>query len=212
MIINRILAVFIYIYLRILFFTCKFQVVNAHYHFRAKDMNESGSFAIAFFHQNILSGLTTQDCKTFSPLISASKDGDIASFVVKNLGYTPIRGSSSRRAAASLKEVVRAVNSGRRTAITVDGPRGPKYEVKPGILKISQLTGAPVLPATFRAIKHRSLNSWDHFRIPKFFSKIIIRYEKPFIVPRDATKEDIEQLRLQLQETLLQGEQLSSLV
>jgi len=212
MILNRILAKFIYIYLKLLYFTCKFQVVNAHYHFRAKDMNESGSFAIAFFHQNILAGLPTQDCESFSPLISASKDGDLATFVVKNLGYTPIRGSSSRRANAALKEIVRAVKSGRRTAITVDGPRGPKYEVKPGILKISQLTGTPILPTTFRSVKHKSLNSWDNFRVPKFFSKIIIRYEKPFIVPRDASKEDIEKLRLQLQETLLQGEQLSSLV
>ena len=211
MILNRILAKIIYLYLKFLYFTCKFKVVNAHYQFRAGQMHEKGAFAIAFFHQNILSGLPTQDCKSFSPLISASKDGDLASFVVENLGYQPIRGSSSKNASGALKEIVRKVNSGRRTAITVDGPRGPKYKVKPGILKISQLTGAPILPTTFRAVRHKSLNSWDNFRIPLPFSKIIVRYEKPFIVPRDASKELIDNLTKQLEETLLHGEQVSAL-
>jgi lysophospholipid acyltransferase (LPLAT)-like uncharacterized protein len=109
MLLNRIIAKFIYIYLKLLYFTCKFQVVNAHYQHQAKEMHENGGFAIAFFHQNILAGLPTQDCKTFSPLISASKDGDIASFVVEQMGYQPIRGSSSRRANVALSEIVRAV-------------------------------------------------------------------------------------------------------
>ena len=79
-------------------------------------------------------------------LTSASKDGDLVAAFLQCFGIEPIRGSSSRRGAAALIEMKRATDQGWLVGITPDGPRGPRYHLNPGVVKLAQTTGSLVLP------------------------------------------------------------------
>ena len=112
-------------------------------------------------------------------LISASFDGELIARTIHLLGYETVRGSSSRRGATGLRALARAVAQGRTAVIPADGPRGPRYQLKPGIVKLAQLTGEPI--HSFYALPARAwvLNSWDALLIPKPFSRVIMAWGRP---------------------------------
>ena len=78
-------------------------------------------------------------------LTSASHDGAGLAAVAKVMGLESIRGSSSRRGSAALREMIRAVGRGLDICVTPDGPRGPRYRLSPGLIKLAQVTGSPLL-------------------------------------------------------------------
>lgn len=79
-------------------------------------------------------------------LISASRDGDLISDAVHRFDYDVVRGSSSKLGASALLQLSDVLAAGRDVVITPDGPRGPAYEIGPGIIFLAQKTGARVLP------------------------------------------------------------------
>ena len=79
-------------------------------------------------------------------LISASRDGDLLTDAIHRFGYNVIRGSSSRLGASAILQLTEELASGRDVVITPDGPRGPAYELGPGIVFLAQKSGASVLP------------------------------------------------------------------
>lgn len=95
----------------------------------------------------------------------------------ENLGFTTVRGSSSKGAARGLLAAIKKVKEGYHFAIAVDGPRGPIYKVKEGLPAISRKTEVPILPA--RAYPSRAKifeKSWNKAKFPMPFSTIEIRY------------------------------------
>lgn len=109
-----------------------------------------------------------------SVLTSISKDGSILVGVMARFGVGSVRGSSSRGGGAAMLRLTRILESGEDVIITPDGPRGPVYKMTPGVIKLAQLTGAPVLPVHVRYSHFWQLRSWDGFRIPKPFSRVDI--------------------------------------
>ena len=87
-------------------------------------------------------------------------------------------------------------------AVTPDGPRGPRYVVQKGVIDLAQLTGLPIIPVTCNMRRKYCLKSWDRFQIPIPFSKCDLILNSAFRVPRDASEERREELRLELQEIL----------
>jgi len=128
-------------------------------------------------------------------LVSASKDGAFLSAILERFGVQPVRGSSSRRGAQALLELATWAERGYDLAITPDGPRGPIYVVQDGTMTLAQITGLPIVPASFRLQWKIQLNSWDRFQIPLPFSRCEIYLGKMTTVPRDISDEEREQLR-----------------
>ena len=75
-------------------------------------------------------------------LISASRDGDLLTDAIHRFGYDVIRGSSSRLGASAILQLTEELASGRDVVITPDGPRGPAYELGPGIVFLAQKSDA----------------------------------------------------------------------
>ena len=165
----------------------------------------------AFWHNSLFA--VTLGYRKFLPsrrgvvLTSASKDGAILAAAFKRFGVDAVRGSSSRRGAAALLGLVDWVGRGLDVAITPDGPRGPRCELQPGIIKLAQVTGAPILP--IRAVYHRAweLKTWDRFIIPYPFSRVDIVFEELQEVAQDGGDEGLERNRLKV-EQVLQTEQI----
>lgn len=138
-------------------------------------------------------------------LTSASKDGAILASAMKLFGLGAVRGSSSRRAVAALVGMKRALEEGLDVCITPDGPRGPRYTFHPGVIKLAQSTGAPIVPihATFSSAWR--LKTWDRLVIPKPFSKIIVTFDEMLVVPRKLDEAAFQAQVERLQSILLKG-------
>jgi lysophospholipid acyltransferase (LPLAT)-like uncharacterized protein len=99
-------------------------------------------------------------------------------------------------------ELVRALRQGYHIAITPDGPRGPKYAVQAGIISLAQVSGCPIIPVGARVHGKLQLKSWDRFQIPMPLSRCELVSGKPIYIPRDATGQERERVRLELEAEL----------
>jgi len=113
-------------------------------------------------------------------LSSLSRDGSYMAQVLKRLGWRTVRGSSSRGASRSLLELYRKLKKGESTAITPDGPTGPIYQVKPGIIFLQEKAGSYLVPIGVDARWKKNFNSWDQYLLPLPFSKTALVFAEPF--------------------------------
>lgn len=139
--------------------------------------------------------------KHMAIMASRSSDGELMKRVLNYLGYKVVRGSSSRGGAGGLKGLIDLMKTGKyHSSLAVDGPRGPIYQVKPGILKLAQETGLPIIPAAaWASSKFVFKKSWNQCYLPMPFSKCVVWYGDPMLVPADVTAEEFEKLRVTLE-------------
>jgi lysophospholipid acyltransferase (LPLAT)-like uncharacterized protein len=135
-------------------------------------------------------------------MVSASKDGAFLAAILECFKVHPIRGSTSRRGPQALLELTTWAERGYDLAMTPDGPRGPGYVVQEGIISLAQVTGLPILPAAYHLDWKIQVKSWDRFQVPLPFSRCDVVFGKPVRVPRDASDEQREALRQELERTL----------
>ncbi len=138
-------------------------------------------------------------------LTSASRDGTTLSTAMEAFGIGSIRGSSSRRAVAALIGMKKALQDGSDVCVTPDGPKGPRYQVQPGLLKIAQTTGTDIIPIHIRYGSAWRLSSWDRFVLPKPFSKVTVTFDKPISVPKNLTEAEFEAATASLENCLIAG-------
>ena len=144
-------------------------------------------------------GDPSQGRRRLASVASASRDGAIAARVLELFGAVAVRGSSSRRGAQALVELVALARRGYDLAVTPDGPRGPRYEVKPGIIALAQHTGLPILPISYALTRRLQLGSWDGFLIPLPFGHCHIRIGPALKVPSELDEAERTRLTLELQ-------------
>jgi lysophospholipid acyltransferase (LPLAT)-like uncharacterized protein len=110
-------------------------------------------------------------------LSSLSKDGSIMAKTLELLGYQVFRGSSSRGGARGLIGLIKCVRDGSQAALAVDGPKGPIYEVKPGIVELAKRTGKAIVPVRTRCDRAwRIPRAWNRSYLPKPFARVEVEY------------------------------------
>jgi lysophospholipid acyltransferase (LPLAT)-like uncharacterized protein len=150
-----------------------------------------GDLFSAYYLSSLGNGIST--------LVSHSKDGDIIAGILSRLGITAVRGSSTRGGHEALEKLVDLVKAGHPCGLSPDGPIGPQYVSKMGIIMLAARTGSPLIPCTWEAYPSYELNSWDRFIIPKPFSRIALLYDREIIcVPDGLSKDSYEQIRQKL--------------
>jgi lysophospholipid acyltransferase (LPLAT)-like uncharacterized protein len=165
------------------------------------------NYIAALWHNRLL--LISFALKKFLPqragagLISASRDGDLVADLTRRFGFEVVRGSSSRLGASAILELSNMLARGRDILITPDGPRGPAYELGPGIVFLAQKTGAEVVPVNFEYSSCWRMNSWDGFILPRPFSKVRFLIGPPHWVKSTSTPKEFEAERLRLQNTMM---------
>lgn len=131
----------------------------------------------AHWHGDELVLVAYYSYRRLAVLSSLSKDGTIMARVLTLLGYQVFRGSSSRGGARGLIGLIRAVKGGSQAALAVDGPKGPIYEVKPGIVELALKTGQPIVP--IRSTCDRAWyipRAWNRSYVPKPFARVRVEY------------------------------------
>jgi len=178
--------------------TYRYRLVDRHNEQAALD--RCGSVVYASWHQRFFPGITFfATRRPIAIMISQSRDGEMIARVADILGWRPVRGSSTRGGMRALKEIRTLTRSGYRVGHIVDGPQGPFGVVKPGLITIAQFAAAPILPTIISAERRWVFRSWDRFMIPKFFSRVIIRFGEPIDVPRRLDPEAFEHLRQEVE-------------
>jgi hypothetical protein len=81
----------------------------------------------------------------------------------------------------------------RNIAITPDGPKGPEFKMKPGAIVLAKKTQMPILLIGVCYKNYVQLKSWDKFKIPKLFSKVVVKFSDPIIVPFELSYEEVSE-------------------
>jgi lysophospholipid acyltransferase (LPLAT)-like uncharacterized protein len=137
-------------------------------------------------------------------LISESLDGEVPSRVAERMGGGIVfRGSTTSGGARALRSMCKGLVRDRISmATTPDGPSGPRSKFKPGIVKLAQLSGVPLVPVAWAARRAWVLKTWDRFVVPRPFTTIVVAVGEPVSVPRDADDVKVEQIQRVMEDRL----------
>lgn len=126
---------------------------------------------------------------------SRSRTADPIVRFTESLGHIVVRGSSSqdgrdKGGKAAKVEMAEKLLENKQGAVTPDGPRGPAYVVKPGIVDMASETGLAIVPLCAKANRYWQFKSWDKIQMPKPFARVDVYYGEPIHVPADLTSEE----------------------
>ena len=140
-------------------------------------------------------------------MASKSRDGNIISRWLESNGYLVTRGSTTRGGSEALRRMVRQVRLGRNVALTVDGPQGPAQVVQAGVVRLARITEAWILPISFASSWPLFLPSWDHYLLPKPFSRNVVAYGEPFaVLPEMSDEAALAKIHAALNEVTAQAD------
>lgn len=160
-------------------------------------------YAMWHAHQCCIHGI--KDRKNLNVMISRSVDGEIIARTVEKWGFKTVRGSLGRAGKIeATKKMVERLKLGECAAMMIDGPRGPAKKAKIGVVKIAKMSGAPIVPVFWYSEDFTFLKipSWDSFRYPFSYTRLLNLYGEPIYVSPDNTDEQDEEIRLQLEHSL----------
>jgi lysophospholipid acyltransferase (LPLAT)-like uncharacterized protein len=180
---------------RLWFGTCRVELINGRVLDEYADLHtpvvvgtwhRATIFALYFFAK-------------FHPMvmISQSKDGELLAQFAATLGILPVRGSSGRGGKGALMRMRQHLAQGGGACATVlDGPRGPAYVAKKGMLLLAQLSGALFIPVIWSASRALTVrNSWDKALIPLPWSRVYLALGDPIHIPPSCGSGELERYR-----------------
>lgn len=184
-----------------------FRVIGATWHFEV--IAEEGATPLpfgmgagaeifCFWHQCVLPCAIYYRRTHATILISRSFDGELITRTLRLFGFHAVRGSSSRGAREGLLGLKSVIESGKPAIFTADGPRGPIYRTKMGPVRLARMTGARIGAFHLEPEHAWAMNSWDHFLVPKPFTRIVVSWARWTYVPTDLPDLELEQKREEL--------------
>lgn len=196
----------IYVIAKFLQWSYRFEETGGHHLEQLKDKNKN--YLLAIWHQNLLPGILAQSSskKSYVVIVSKSRDAEPVAFTCQKLGHHAARGSSRTKmkdkgGQQAKAEMIEWLRKGYPGAVTVDGPKGPAFRVKRGIVDMAIESEAVLVPYTVSSKKFYQFNSWDKFRFPYPFTRIYVDYGEPI---------EVENLKAEQIQHLLESKMLSA--
>ena len=183
-----------YAYIRLVRWTMRVEYRNQQVLERAK--REHGAYMLVFWHSRLVMMPYSYPGDGLVVMVSEHRDGKMIAALLRKFGLNIAAGSSTRGGTAGLRQLLRYTKAGHDAGVTPDGPRGPRRYLKPGAIVAAKLSGLPLVPVTFSARPARRLGSWDRTLLPYPFGRGLFLYGEPIVVPRDADDEEVQRLRL----------------
>ena len=150
--------------------------------------NSKTQYLFAFWHgKQLLPVFELQNHDTpRAVLVSPSRDGDMLTVWLKNLGYEVVRGSSRKRNISALAGMIRKLKAGYSLGFGIDGPIGPIFKVKPGMTHMAQKLRISIIPVGSAFSRSWVFEkAWDKYEIPKPFAKAVFYLGKPFTIEKE---------------------------
>ena len=112
--------------------------------------------------------------------VSTDFKGRILEKAATRLGYDAI--PLERDSARSTVTMVHRLRDKQNILMAVDGPRGPREQVKDGSRYLTDKTDVPTIPVSVRYSTALPLFfRWDRYRIPLPFYRVTVHFGKPFL-------------------------------
>jgi len=191
----------VYCTLRLIGPTLRFEVIGVH---NAIQIRRSGEACVgAFWHRCIFPAVWIWRHRGIVVLNTVNFDGQWTRRVIERLGFGTAQGSSTRGAIEGLTAMARHLEAGTHVALTIDGPRGPRFAAKPGAVILARRTGKPISVFHIGLSRaHTFKKSWDQFQLPYLFSRAVMFVAPPIRVPADADSEMMKQKQAEVQAAL----------
>lgn len=145
---------------------------------------------IPFWHDQLFLLVFGYPGKHAKLLISSSKDGELLARTMKYFDQDTVRGSSSRGGRAAFKEMLNLCKEKADIVLTPDGPRGPRHELKDGVIQLARMSGRPVMPMAFVCSRGHRFKSWDRFLFPFPFSSGVYSFGAPIYFDKQETVDE----------------------
>lgn len=151
-------------------------------------------FILAHWHGDELTLIEYIGPLKIATIASTSKDGEMMNTIIRWVGGKSSRGSSTRGAVGALKGLINLVKKeSYNCSFAVDGPKGPIYKAKPGVLEMSKMLELPIYVAGVACDRFwLAKKSWNQAFLPKPFCKLQVCWLGPVLTvnkeqdPRDA--------------------------
>jgi 3-deoxy-D-manno-octulosonic-acid transferase len=173
---------------------------------RAKELHP---LIIALWHGQflLLPGLYPREIPGRA-MIARHQDAEALSRVLRHFGLELIRGAGAgtrkrdRGGAEAAHGAVASLRENFSIAMTADVPPGPARKCGLGIVTISSLSGRPIVPFAVATSRYGAVNSWDRMTFNLPFSKLGIVMGEPIQVPREASREVLDDYRKRVEAAL----------
>lgn len=163
----------------------------------SKDASKPAIFAV--YHGRMVGLPFLRPKSRMTILISNSRDGEIIARALKEIGFLTARGSPAHGGVRGALEMKTAARANSRLAMMVDGPRGPRYEVKPGLVRLAEITGLPIIPFVSHTRQNYWMDSWDNFMAPWWCTPMVGMFGHPIDIPKGISQEESNELTALLQ-------------
>lgn len=194
-------ACFLAMFIRTYFKTCRIEIFGKD--IDQKIRAEKPNLLYTSWHRGVLFHAYNFRDRHGAVMVSKSKDGQKIDAILRKLGFYTARGSSSRGGSTALDELIKYVEKGVPAGLTPDGPKGPPYKSKIGIIMLAARAESPLLPYAWDAYPSWEFNSWDRTILPLPFSKVVALYDRePMYIPKGLSEERYEELRNELDKRL----------
>ncbi len=175
---NFILPYLIFIVHRLVSFTWRVKFIECES--LKADIKNKRPFVLANWHGEQMGMFLTILRYKVIIMTSLSRDGAMMTKFVELYGAKTVRGSSSNGGASAIRSMIRLSRQGYIPTVSVDGPRGPYHEIKPGVFEISRLCEAKIYPGVIVVSKSWPFKkTWDRSVFPKPFCKMVIYWGEP---------------------------------
>jgi 3-deoxy-D-manno-octulosonic-acid transferase len=164
---------------------------------------------VAFWHgQFMLIPALVQAETPTRVMLARHRDAAVLAEAMKKFGMDLIRGAGAggrrgdKGGANAFRLAVHALRDGFTVGMTADVPPGPARKCGPGIISIARVSGRPIVPIALASSRYRSANTWSRMTLNLPYSQIGAWMGEPMYVPANATPEDLERYRVQLEDKL----------
>lgn len=180
----------LYYLLKMISSTMKIRVI------RSKNIDIKENYVYGFWHNKlVMASLCLTDIEKRAVLASPSKDGELIAIPLEKMGFTMVRGSSGKDSIKSVLALIKLIKKGYSAGTPLDGPKGPIYEVKNGMLYLAQKSGKSIIPLGGAFERKWIFNkAWDKFQMPKPFSKGVCILGDPIFIPADADLDEYAEI------------------
>lgn len=195
-------------FMRLWFGTVRVEIINKKiYEEYVLNNRDKGNVVVTSWHRHALFLFYYfRHIKNGVAMVSRSKDGELITRVGKRFGYDFVRGSSSKGGGEALYAMIDYMNkkgAPKFCGTAVDGPRGPARIAKKGMLVLAKETGSYFIPLASSGTKVITFHkAWDKTIIPYPFSRVIIEFAAPIVIPKDISEDELENMRIKVEKIL----------
>lgn len=191
---RAVLCWLIQFYIRLVFATNRWQVEGGE--IPARLQGRAGGLIIPFWHGRMLMiPCATPRLAPVQMLISGHPDGQLIAGAVSYFDIGYIAGSSRRGGFGASLAMARRLRAGDWVGITPDPPGSPARTASPGVVKMAQLAGVPIVPLAFATSRRRVLNTRDRFYLALPFGRGIYLWGEPIEIAADLDDDGLERAR-----------------